>query len=362
MNGFQRFHFLGDVRQAEGKTINFGFAKQTIPITLWEGAGRNLVLTDGKLTLEGRPVAGATIRVDQYTLPQPTAADGGFKFLRDQTLLDRRRVTVVDATKARIDSKPISNDQQTQLTHAGAAVSTVYLLTLAQQPDLHHGDQDVKITGRLTFADKKTPVPPVVLWDYIIRGVIRDPRGNPVKNAIVSISGEGGESSALSNPTGASGEYTLRFFPEQDNQYDIRAGYGETLYTSMQPVHFSPGESAEMDLVIPDTGDDLLGTGPNGTIRPKELDGAEYIGTLTGLAINQRPIDAALTWPDEQGAFTISIPSVGFTDTVSFFQAQLRFFTPTKQAPGGPVSKGIVPAELASNMPRGLHPLRVAAA
>lgn len=358
MNGFERFHRLRDAHAA-ASAIDFGFPKQTIPITLWEGTGRNLVSTDGKLTLGGQAVEGATIRVDQYTLPEPTTADGGFQFLRDQTVLDRRRVTVSNARRAKIAGNPLTQDQQSVLSSAATAVSTVYRLTLDQSPRLHRGDKNVKISGSLTFSDKKTPVPPVVLWDYIIRGVIRDPRGKPIKNAIVSIAGEGGESSALSSPTGDSGEYVIRFFPEQNNQYDIRAGYGETLYISMQPVHFTPGESAEMDLVIPDGGTDLLGTGPKGEIQPKELDGAEYIGTVTGLAVNANPIDAKLTWPDQHGAFSISISTVDFTEPVSFFQAQLRFFTPVKQSPGGDVATDIVPTELAPHMPRGLHPLQI---
>lgn len=359
MNVFKRSNVLSDVRSANGSTISFGFAKNAIPITLWKGTGRNLVATAGKLTFNGQPVAGATIRVDHYTLPNPTTGDGTFQFLRDQTLIDRRRVTIADAKQAKIAGTPATQDQLGALTKASTAVSTVYLLTLDGQPTLHKGDHDVKITGRMTFADKTTPVPPVTLWDYIIRGVIRDEHGKPMQNVIVSISGENGESSALSSPTGASGEYTLRFFPDPDNQYDVRAGFGETLYTGMHPIHFAPGESAEMDLVIPDTGDDLLGTGANGTFQPKELDGAEYIGTLAGLAVNQRPIDATLTWPDDQGAFSISIPSVDAAGTLSFFQAQLRFFTPTKQTPGGSVGKGILPAELAPKMPRGLHALKV---
>jgi hypothetical protein len=359
MNGFKHFPWLGQGRDAGASDITFGFAREDIPITLWQGAGHNLVLTGGKLTLNDQAVAGAAISVDQYAVPEPTAEDGSFQFLRDQTILDRRRVTVSDASKATIAGNPLTRDEQSQLTHADAAVSTVYLLTLDEQPRLHQGDKNVKISGRMTFVDKQTPVPPVALWDYLIRGVIRDSHGNPVRNAIVSISGEGGESSALSSPTGASGEYTLRFFPEEDNQYDIRAGYRDTLFTSMQPVHFSPGESVEMDLVIPDGGAELLGAGANGMILLKELDGAEYIGTFAGLAINGQPIDVELTWPDADGAFTISIPSVDFSGSVSFFQAQLRFFTPVKQTPGGIIDADVIPSALTPHMPRGLNPIRI---
>jgi hypothetical protein len=114
-----------------------------------------------------------------------------------------------------------------------------------------------------------------------------------------------------------------------------------------------------MDLVIPDGGTELLGAGANGMIQLKELDGAEYIGTFAGLAINGQPIDVGLTWPDAEGAFTISIPSVDFSGSVSFFQAQLRFFTPAKQAPGGAIRADVVPSTLTPHMPRGLNPIQI---
>lgn len=359
MNLFRRGSVAGLAFQATAQSVSFGLAQATVPIALWRGQGSNLITVGGKLTLDGRPVAGAAVRVDEYEVPAPTGADGGFGFLHDQTVLARRIVRVANAGAARVAGQPLSRADQTRLQGVAAGVSTVYNITLEQQPQLKRGARDVKLSGLLTFADKTTVVPPVALWDYVLRGVIQDEQGKPIANAIASIATQGGEQGALSTVTDETGHYLLRFFPQSDDRYKVRVGYGPNLYTSANPITFVEAKSAEMDLVLSAAGTTLKGTGPGGALAPKEVPGAEYIGTMTGVANAQGPVPADVTWPDAKGRFTVTIPAVSFPGPVSFYQAELRFFSAEQAAPGLPITGAVVPTRLDPDMPRGLNPIPV---
>lgn len=358
MNGFRMARFAV-LAQSGAQGVSFGLAQPNVPITLWQGTGRNLITASGKLTLGGKPVSGAMIRLGEYTIPQPTGADGGYQFLHDQTVLDRRVLNVANAADVRIGGQPPSAADVPQLRDASGAVSTAYEIALKQTPQLARGAKDVKVSGRLTFSNKTTPVPPVVLWDYILRGVIRDGSGKPVTNALASIVSKDGETFGLSTITDETGQYLIRFYPQSDDQYEVRVGYGPDLFVSAKDITFKAAQSVEMDLVIAPPDMMLMGTGPNGALTPKEIPGAEYIGTLAGLAGAGGSIHADVSWPDADGVFTITIPAVDFAGPVAFYQAQLRFFTAEQTAPGLPVAASVVPTKLQPDMPRGLNPLTV---
>lgn len=353
-------HFMKFAFQTNDQQASFGLDNATVPITTWQGGSKNLDTAGGKLTLDNKPVQGAILRADQYTLPSPTGSDGSFGFLRDMTVLQRRVVSVADSSRARISGQSLSHDQQNRLQAVTASVNTIFKITLDKESPLTPGKNDAQLSGKLTFADDTTPVPPVALWDYLIKGVIRDSKGNPLENAVASISGEGGESSAISNLTDKTGQYQMRFFPDPDNDYAVRTGYGTELYASPETIHFTPGASVTMDLVLPKTGTVLQGTGKNGKLAPKEVPGAEYIGTMIGVASAQGLLAATVTWPDDRGRFKITIPSVPDDGPISFYQAQLRFFSSIGEKPGGTISADAMPTKLEANMPRNLDPLTVA--
>lgn len=349
----------GLVGQTSAEAVGFGVDQRVLPITLWDGDKTNTYEINGTLTLDGQPVAGAVVRANRYVLPEPTAADGGFVIRRDRTVLDRTVVQVVGVEAAQVGGTALTQAQQDQLLAADLAVATVFEMHLDDGLTIQRGDSGVTISGRLTFADDTTPVPPVTIWGYILGGVVRNLDGDPVEDVVVSISDDEGETWALSNRTEEDGRYDLRFFPESDTPFEVRVAQGPSLFTSSDRISFDVETSAELDLVVPAEGTTLLGASGEETLLPSTVPGAEYLGIICSLAINDVPVEANVTWPDDDGQFVITIPSVTAPGTASFYQAKRRFFAAGTIAPGAPVPLAVLPARLEPEMPQGLQPITI---
>lgn len=119
---------------------------------------------------------------------------------------------------------------------------------------------------------------------------------------------------------------------------------------------FAASSSARVDLVADVARAQLRGVNADGSFAVHSVPGAEWIGYLVGLAEGDVPVSAALTWPDEKGAFTVSVSSLRASAPVRFFQSRLRFFTDAAISPGGQVPSGIIPAKLDPRTPRDLPP------
>ena len=244
----------------------------------------------------------------------------------------------------------------TPLTQQATVIETAFPITLDGTPAAAPG---ATISGRITFAESDLPGPRVVLWGYELSGMVRDESGAPLTQAHVSISDDEGETWAVSGATGDDGAYTLRFFPGAGAAYSVRVSSGGTLMESTESVPFGGDTSAGLDLVAMSSGL-VVGTGPDGAFEVTDVAGAEYVGYLVGVAIGDAPVAAALTWPDDNGAFTVTLPDQLPAGDLGFFQSRLRFFTAETIAPGGPVPADIVPATLDDFSPRDLPPALMA--
>lgn len=336
--------------------VSFGIADPIIPIQLWNGGTVNRFQIDGTLTLDGAAVAGAILTANQYTLPAPTAVDGGFSVRRDQTVVDRTLLRVTDLSQATIAGSAPTADQASQLMAAEFAIETAFTITLDGEPVLSKG-KNATITGTARFGDNTTPIPPVALWGYTLSGVITDSSGKPLPNVYASVSDDEGETWALSNETGEDGAYQLRFFPQGSAaQFTVRIAYGGEVAASEEEVTFAPETSSQLDLVLDEGMNMVMGAGANGAFEPEEVAGAEYVGYLVGLAIGDAPVPSIITWPDENGAFTVSLTGADLSEPAFFFQERIRFFSTTENVPGADVEPHLVPAKLDPRTPRLIPP------
>src|SRR5205814_196230 len=101
-------------------------APPTYPLQAWNADTDNLVPAQGTIQLNGSPVSGVRVRVDNYDLPRPTDANGHFVYLVDQTLLARHVVTVTDASGGKVGGQALTAGQQSTLKASRAAISVAY--------------------------------------------------------------------------------------------------------------------------------------------------------------------------------------------------------------------------------------------
>ncbi|MGI8405802.1 MAG: carboxypeptidase-like regulatory domain-containing protein [Thermomicrobiales bacterium] len=347
---------LASFRQSPANAVSFGLVTAVVPVTLWDQAGANWAEVKGTLTLDRRPIAGAVLTANAYTLPQPTGSDGTFSFQQDQTQLDRTVIRVKDLSSATIDGQPLTDAQRSALQSAQDEVDIAFLIMLNGAATLKAGQSDQRLAGHATFVDKKTPAPRVMQSGYHLTGIVTDAQGKPMPSVHVSISDDEGETWALSGATGDDGVYTIRFFPDGNTSFSLRVAVGDNLLRSDTSVTFAAASSARVDLVTDAAKAQLRGVNADGSFAVQRVPGAEWIGYLVGLAEGDVPVSAALTWPDEKGAFTISVSSLRASAPLRFFQLRLRFFTDAAISPGGEVPSAIIPSKLDPRTPMNLPP------
>lgn len=333
--------------------VDFGLDQPLIPVSLWDRGGDNQFRVTGTLTVGGRPVGGARIGLNTYTLPTPTADDGTFALRGDRTVLSRLRLHVVDASATLVGGTAASETDQTTLTGSETVIETAFPITLDPGQSATAG---ASLSGRITFDQSDLPAPRVALWGYELHGTILDEAGAPVASAYVSVSDDEGETWAVSGETGTDGRYSLRFFPPAGAELNIRISSAADYFESDGAVPFRTNTSAQLDVVEDRTHGMVMGNGPDGAFEVVDIPGAEYVGFLVGVAIDDTPINASLTWPDDQGVFTVTLPDPLPEGKLSFFQMRLRFFTEADVAPGSPIPAGVIPTTLDPLAPRDLPP------
>ncbi|HSX21654.1 MAG TPA: PQQ-binding-like beta-propeller repeat protein, partial [Gaiellaceae bacterium] len=100
-----------------------------IPVRPWNANSSNEQDVTGKVTVAGKPVAGAIVRVDNYFVPRSTRADGTFTFSVDNTSTHRYQVTVADASKATVRGRAVSAAYAEALRAASGGFNVGYAAT-----------------------------------------------------------------------------------------------------------------------------------------------------------------------------------------------------------------------------------------
>jgi len=324
-----------------------------VAIRRWAGDAENFENVSGQVTLDGIPVVGARVRVGDYVLPDVTGADGRFTYPADATLAERHEAAVVDATDARVDGYRPSPEEQDALAEARGAVQVSY--TLADVQTAAEGS-NVRVSGRLTFADGSAPAP-VVLTSFQLSGTVRDADGNPVEGAIVSVRTVDRDFWTFSEPSGADGSYVSVFGASDRIASDpvpmtVRISVGDQGYSFLpfERVTFARLQSASMDVNLPPEGYPLAL--PVTTSYP----GAVYEGVLVGAAAADgtmiEPVSA--TWPDENGAFELVLPAAAVDAGASLWAGLVELFQTDTVTPGSEVDLEGWPTEVAPDIPMNL--------
>jgi hypothetical protein len=333
-------------------------APPVFSIQPWTADTDNLVPARGAVVLNGAPVAGAYVRVDNYAVPHPTDAQGHFTYLLDHTLLGRHVVTVSDASNARAAGQPLTDAERTQLLASHVAITVAYAvdgLKVSRDP----AGRPV-ITGRLVDG-RGTPPPRVGLFTYQLTGTVTDSSGNPVVGAQVSTRTQDRDYWTVSTVTNAKGFYTSLFTASAESPgnpvpFTVRVSKGDNVYQLLpeEVVNFQRLQSARLDIRLPPSGYAMA------IPRSVSYPGAVYTGVVPGVTDGNdvvRPVSA--TWLDPSGEFKMVLPARLAGKTVAMWQAKLSLFSRAQATPGGPIDLADWPTALPSDAPRQLLQIKL---
>jgi hypothetical protein len=328
-----------------------------LPVELWSVARANTKIVSGRLLLGGKPVVGAAMQVDAYTVQGRTNARGQFSYRVDTTLPQRHVVRVLRLASARVGGKPLTASERAALLRAAGGFSVGYRVN-----DLHAkvSGGHVVVTGRLSYADNSPP-PPVVLYTYRLSGTITDAAGKPVAGATVVTRTQDRDFWTFSQPSDSNGHY-VSFFTASDDAganpvpLTVQVASGAISYASPvgKNVNFTALRSATMNVQLPGSASAPLAL-PSATSFP----GAVYQGTLVGVSGPGgvvKPLSA--TWPDARGRFTLVLPSSARGKPLRVWEDYSTFFQSGAARPGGRIDTGVWPGIPPGTQPQGLGVVR----
>ena len=229
-----------------------------VSLTTWTPSTSNLIDVRGRVLFGGSPVVGAQVAVDRYTLPRATDSEGRFVSPVDSTLARRHPVTVVDASRARVGGRALTDAEQRALRGATSGVSVAYRISGVT---VRERNGNVVVSGRATNADGAA-VPPVVLLSYRLSGRITDSAGNPIRGATVVTRSNDRDFWTFSEPSDANGRYN-GFFPASDKsgsdpvEFAVQIAFGRVVHDRRT----QPGLQAPLEL---DDGRSPAGLGHRG--------------------------------------------------------------------------------------------------
>ena len=111
-----------------------------IGLRLWQAGSSNEATVGGHVFLNGRPVEGARVAVDRFTVPGATGAKGGFVANVDATLARRHPVRVVDASRATVGGRKLTAAEQSALRAASGGISVAYRVVDAHATPMKNGN------------------------------------------------------------------------------------------------------------------------------------------------------------------------------------------------------------------------------
>jgi PQQ-dependent dehydrogenase (methanol/ethanol family) len=325
------------------------------PFTMrtWSAARPNSVLASGRVLLGGRPVAHATVQVDDYTVQNRTDSRGRFSYRVDVTIPRRHVVRVQRISGATVGGRALTaSERRALLTTAGGFNVGYRVSGLSARTSGGH----VVVSGRIGYADDSA-APGVILFTYQLQGTVTDASGNPVPGATVVTRTQDRDFWTFSQPSDANGHY-VSFFTASDESganpvpLTVQVAVGRISYASsaVSTVSFSALRSARMDLRLPASPTALLPV-PTST----SYDGAVYEGTLVGVSGPAgviKPI--AATWPDAHGRFTLTLPASAKGKALRVWEDYSTFFQRTPATPGGRIDTGAWPHIPPGDQPQGL--------
>jgi PQQ-dependent dehydrogenase (methanol/ethanol family) len=324
-----------------------------LPVQIWSVDRANAQIVTGRVLLGGKPVSGATMQVDAYTVQNRTNARGQFFYRLDTTIPRRHIVRVQRLSGAKVAGRVLTVAERAALLRVAGGFSVGYRVNdLTAKSSGGH----VTVSGRLSYGDG-SPLPPVVLQTYRLSGTITDAAGKPVAGATVVTRTQDRDFWTFSQPSDSTGHYVSFFTASDESGADpvpltVQVASGAVSYASAagKNVNFTALHSATMNVQLPATAAAPLAL-PTATSYP----GAIYAGTLVGVSGPGgviKPLSA--TWPDAHGRFTLVLPGSARGKQLRVWEDYSTFFQGHAALPGGSIDTAVWPGIPPGSQPQGL--------
>ncbi len=294
----------------------------TFVVKTWRGDGSHLYANKGRLTYGGRPVANALVQTDAHGRTIRTAQDGSFEFYVDRSLIAYKLARVTSVEEARIDGKPVGQEEAAAILSVSAAFSVYHPIEVSKVET--SGDSGkVKVHARI-LSEAGDRISFFKADKYRIAGQVEDADGHPVQNAIVWIDRDGGEGFAKSTPTDKEGKYEMFYWPEdEDTNLTVIVGTRRYALPEGKALKLPRNTSVDIRIRLPKEGTVIDDKPP--TLVCTTAKGATYTGLLAGLDVPPET-PYTLTIPDQHGRFVLTVPKDTWDKRPKFFETRLTTF------------------------------------
>jgi hypothetical protein len=304
-------------REVKVGTAHLAIKKTDYPLLLWKSDGSHMETVTGSLLLGDKPIEKAIIQIgDKFAT---TNKKGVFEYNVDQSKLSNKEINVSNVKKALVDGKRLTKKEKQTLVQANQKIKVYYPIKIISEKE----NNGKNILSAQVLTEKKSSYPTVRTGKYAIMGTVRDAEGNPVKDAIVSITREKGEGWAHSNASDDKGHYLLAYLPENDEESTFRVSVGDVQYTlpDGKVYQFPDKTSSQVDVMLPKSGT-LINDKPP-TLISKVISGAMKSGIIIGID-GLSPKDYSITVPNDDGHFEVIVPTELWKKNPSFFEKKVE--------------------------------------
>ncbi|MFD0669928.1 hypothetical protein [Cohnella sp. GCM10027633] len=311
--------------EAEVPRGHIELERTSFVVKTWKSDGAHLAAVKGKLTLDGRPVANAVLRAEAQGRTIRTREDGSFELDVDRSILANKHVNVMSVAEATIDGKPIGREEADRIRSAASAISIYHPIEVTRVEPSDKDASQVKVHARFMIGTGDR-ISFFQVDKYRISGQVADADGKPVKDAIVWIDRDSGEGFAKSTPTDRNGIYEMYYWPEEE-ETNLTVIVGSRRYELPDGKAFILPRNTSVDIRIrlPRTGS-VIDDNPASLVSTTSK-GATYAGLIAGLDVPPGT-PYAVTIPDRQGRFVLTMPKDAWDKHPNFFETRLTKFVP----------------------------------
>lgn len=319
--------------------MGFNLSQDTFTVSRWEMDNSHIQKVEGKLLIGEKAVQHAEIQIaDKRTLQ--TDENGEFSFLVDQSIISKIPLSIISLDKATLAGQKIDTKTADKLKSMTSEVNVIYPIQITKVEESKNGADLVKVHGQV-LTQEGTFFPKFAKEKYAIYGTIKDSNGNPVENAVVSVTRYGWEYTNMANvegfssslPSNERGEYILYHNPEDDEDAYFHVIVGNTDYElpDQKVFRFQDDTSMIIDITLPKEGTVITDEAPY--LIAKTAPGALYKGLVLGLSVNEN-VDYTITLPDNDGSFVLTLPKTEWEKSPDFYITKMSKFLLEDLKPG----------------------------